>query len=104
MGAKKAIDENAVGKILAAKTTNHGSMPGGWFIEKEKSGGGAVMDHTPHVVDLLRWMMKSDPVEVYAEADTLFHDIDIDDAGMLTIQFDNGVFASLDTSWSRMLS
>lgn len=104
MGAKRSMEENAVGKILAAKTTNHGSMPGGWFIQQEKSGGGAVMDHTPHVVDLLRWFMGSDPVEVYAEADMLFHDIGIDDAGLLTIQFDNGVFATLDTSWSRTKS
>ena len=104
MGAKRSLEKNAVGKILAVKSTNHGSMPGGWFIQQDKSGGGAVMDHTPHVVDLLRWFMESDPVEVYAEVDTLFHDIDIDDTGLLTIQFDNGVFATLDTSWSRTKS
>jgi predicted dehydrogenase len=79
-------------------------MPGGWFIQKEKSGGGAVMDHTPHVVDLLRWFMKSDPVEVYAEIDNKFYNMDIDDTGILTMQFDNGVFATLDTSWSRTKS
>ncbi len=101
MSAKRSLEEEAIGKILAASTTNHGSMPGGWFIQAEKSGGGAVMDHTPHVVDLLRWFMNSDPVEVYAEVDTLFHDMDIDDAGLVTIQFDNGAFATLDTSWSR---
>ena len=104
MGAKRSLEENSVGKILAVKSTNHGSMPGGWFIQREKSGGGAIMDHTPHVVDLLRWFMESDPVEVYAEADTLFHDIDIDDTGLLTMQFDNGAFATLDTSWSRTKS
>jgi len=104
MGAKRSLEDKAIGKLLAARTTNHGSMPGGWFIQAEKSGGGAVMDHTPHVVDLLRWFMDSDAVEVYAEADTLFHDMDIDDAGLLTIQFDNGVFATLDTSWSRTKS
>lgn len=104
MGAKRSLEENAVGKILAVKSTNHGSMPGGWFIEQEKSGGGAVMDHTPHVVDLLRWFMDSEPVEVYAEIDTLFHDLDIDDTGLLTIQFDNGAFVTLDTSWSRTKS
>jgi len=58
--AKRSLGE--IGRILAVKTTNHGRMPGGWFIQKEKSGGGAVMDHTPHVVDLLRWFMRSDPV------------------------------------------
>jgi UDP-N-acetylglucosamine 3-dehydrogenase len=104
MNAKIALDDNSIGKVLAAKTTNHGRMPGGWFIQKEKSGGGAVMDHTPHVVDLLRWFMKSDPVEVYAEIDNKFYNMDIDDTGILTMQFDNGVFATLDTSWSRTKS
>ena len=104
INAKRAIEENTIGKILAVKTTNHGRMPGGWFIQKEKSGGGAVMDHTPHVVDLLRWFMKSDPIEVYAEIDNRFYNMDIDDTGILTIQFDNGVFATLDTSWSRTKS
>ncbi|HGJ64560.1 TPA: Gfo/Idh/MocA family oxidoreductase [bacterium] len=102
INAKQAL--NDIGKVLAAKTTNHGSMPGGWFIEKEKSGGGAVMDHTPHVVDILRWFMNSDPVEVYAEIDNRFYNMDIDDTGILSIQFDNGVFATLDTSWSRTKS
>lgn len=102
--AKRAIEDNAIGKILAAKTTNHGRMPGGWFVQKEKSGGGAVMDHTPHVVDLLRWFMKSEPIEVYAEIDNKFYNMDIDDTGILSIQFDNGVFATLDTSWSRTKS
>ncbi|MDQ1316636.1 MAG: UDP-N-acetylglucosamine 3-dehydrogenase [Candidatus Poribacteria bacterium] len=104
INAKVAIDDASIGKILAVKTTNHGRMPGGWFIVKEKSGGGAVMDHTPHVVDLLRWFMKSDPIEVYAEIDNKFHNMDIDDTGILTIQFDNGVFTTLDTSWSRTKS
>ena len=102
INAKQALDD--IGKVLAVKTTNHGSMPGGWFIKKEKSGGGAVMDHTPHVVDILRWFLKSEPIEVYAEIDNSFYNMDIDDTGILTIQFDNGVFATLDTSWSRTKS
>jgi predicted dehydrogenase len=104
METKRSLEDKSIGKILAIKSTNHGSMPGGWFIEKEKSGGGAVADHTPHVIDLIRWFMGADPVEVYAEVDTMFYNMDIDDTGLLTIQFDNGVFATLDTSWSRTKS
>ncbi|MEH7387529.1 Gfo/Idh/MocA family oxidoreductase, partial [Bacillus sp. JJ1521] len=44
--AKKVIEEGVLGEILAIKGTNRGSNPGGWFIDKEKSGGGAVLDHT----------------------------------------------------------
>ena len=98
---KEAVDGGCIGDILAIKATNHGMMPGGWFIELDKSGGGAVIDHTVHVADLMRWLLRSDPVEVYAEISNLMYHKDYDDVGQLTITFDNGVFSTLDTSWSR---
>jgi len=99
--AKELIDSGVMGKIRAINGTNHGKMPGGWFIEKALSGGGAIMDHTVHVVDLMRWFLNAEVTKVFAEIDTRFYDIDIDDCGMLMLEFDNGVFASLDPSWSR---
>jgi predicted dehydrogenase len=67
------------------------------------AGGGAVMDHTVHVVDILRWYMSAEVTEVYAEIDNLFQPdrLNVDTAGLLMLTFDNGVFATLDTSWSR---
>ena len=73
----------------------------GMVLSKELAGGGAVIHHTVHVVDVLRWVLKSEVVRVYAELDTLLHPVDIDDCGLLTMDFDSGVIASLDTSWSR---
>jgi len=96
------IQQGRLGKILGVRGTNHGSMPGGWFIEKEKSGGGAVIDHTVHVADLIRWMLGAEYTDVYAEVDTLYYpDLGIDDAGQLAMGLDNGAFSTLDTSWSR---
>ncbi|UUZ86205.1 hypothetical protein LJK88_24020 [Paenibacillus sp. P26] len=62
---------------------------------------GAVMDHTVHVVDLLRWIMGSEVREVFAEAGNLISEHPIDDCGIVTMEFVNGVFATLDCSWSR---
>jgi predicted dehydrogenase len=98
---KQMIVSGEMGAILAIRGTNHGTMPGGWFIEKDRSGGGAVIDHTVHVADLMRWFLECNADEIYAEVDMLFSDIGIDDTGMLSIRFENGVFATLDTSWSR---
>jgi predicted dehydrogenase len=98
---KEHVDAGDIGTILAIKGTNRGKCPGGWFVDIEKSGGGAVIDHTVHVVDLMRWLLRSEPVEVYAEISNLIHHGNYDDVGMLTITFENGVFATLDTSWSR---
>lgn len=98
---KQLIDSGKIGRILAIKATNHGYLPPGWFTDPEKSGGGAVIDHTVHVADLMRWFLGSEVTSVYAEIGTLFHDLKVDDAGILTLEFANGAFATLDTSWSR---
>ncbi|GAB6926077.1 Gfo/Idh/MocA family oxidoreductase [Paenibacillus sp. JCM 10914] len=99
--AKQLIAEGKLGKVLAMKGTNRGRIPGGWFIEPSLSGGGAVIDHTVHVADIMRWITGAEIQEVYAEVDHMISDQLIDDCGMLTMEFDNGIFATLDCSWSR---
>lgn len=101
INAKEAVQSGRIGNVLAIKGTNHGKMPGGWFIDLEKSGGGAVLDHTVHVADIMRWMLRCEPVEVYAEVSNGMHHGEYDDCGVLTMTFENGVFSTLDTSWSR---
>jgi UDP-N-acetylglucosamine 3-dehydrogenase len=99
---KEQVASGRVGKILAISGSNRGYMPGGWFIDKAQSGGGAVMDHTVHIADLIRWITGAEFAEVYAEAGTLFHPIGIDDAGLLSFAMTDGAICTLDCSWSRM--
>jgi predicted dehydrogenase len=99
--AKALLAEKKLGQILAVKTTNHGSMPGGWFVEKKLSGGGAIMDHTVHVADLLRYLLGEEFTQVYAEKATRIHPLSVEDCGLLMMKMSGGAFASLDTSWSR---
>lgn len=98
---QSAVENGDLGDVLAARCTNQGMCPGGWFIDKALSGGGAVMDHTVHVTDLLRALLKDEAKEVYCEASNGFAHSDYDDAGISTITFESGVYASLDASWSR---
>jgi predicted dehydrogenase len=99
---KKKLDAKAIGTILAISATNHGKIPPGWFLDKRLSGGGAVIDHTVHNLDLMRWFTGAEPVSVYAEIDTRLHKgIKVDDIGILTIEFSNGMFVTQDASWSR---
>ena len=101
------LAKGRLGTIHVVRTTNRGQMPGGWFTDPELAGGGAVMDHTVHVVDLLRWLWPGVEVtEVYAEVgQSLLHQgLGIDDAGLLSFRLSNGVIATLDTSWSRPVS
>lgn len=103
---KEKVNSGELGKIYALQTTNHGSMPGGWFIDQALAGGGAVIDHTVHVIDLLRWFWNTEVTEVYAEVGhALLHpDLGIDDVGMLSFTLANGIYGTLDTSWSRPAS
>jgi predicted dehydrogenase len=101
---REAILSGKIGKVLAIKGTNQGSCPGSWFTDITLSGGGAVIDHTVHVVDLMRWTLGAEITEVYAEVSNLMAHKNYDDAGILSFAFDNGVFATLDPSWSRVPS
>ena len=99
------IEEGRIGEILAFAGTNQGRIPthyAGWFADPIAAGGGAVMDHVVHLVDILRWWTKSEPVEVYAVTNRILHpDVAVETGGMVTVGFDNGVFATIDCSWSR---
>jgi predicted dehydrogenase len=100
---RSLLRSGSLGRVYSLKTTNHGQMPGGWFIDRALAGGGAVIDHTVHVIDLLRWFFDAEVSEVYAEiGESLLHDgLGIDDAGLLSFTLSNGAYGTLDTSWSR---
>lgn len=99
--ARSVIASGELGDILAINTTNHGTMPGGWFSNKKLAGGGAIMDHTVHVVDLLRYLLGKEFTQVYAESTTKLYPIKVEDCALLMLEMQDGPFVSLDTSWSR---
>lgn len=99
---KNLLSAGKVGRILAMRGTNRGQNPGGWFVDPALSGGGAVLDHTVHILDIMRWFTGREVTEVYAEIDTRFYEgLPVDDCGLLTLEFENGIIASHDPSWSR---
>lgn len=103
---KNTLDSGDLGRVYAINGINHSEIPRehrAWFAQKALAGGGAVMDHTVHLVDIYRWFFDCDVVEVYAEIDNLFYpdEVDVDTAGIVTLTMANGVFATIDCSWSR---
>lgn len=99
--ARTAVKEGKLGDVLAIRATNHGLCPFGWFVELDRSGGGAVIDHTVHVADLNRRLLGREAVEVYAETGHGFYHQTWEDTGFLTTTYAGGIFTTLDTSWSR---
>ncbi|WP_137290798.1 Gfo/Idh/MocA family protein [Natronorubrum halophilum] len=99
--AKEALEAGEVGTLQSVAGTNRGQMPGGWFVDPAASGGGAVMDHSVHIVDLVHWLTGERVTNVYAEMDTHFHDVPVEDVNLLSMMLTDGTQFSLDGSWSR---
>jgi len=100
--ARDAIRAGAIGTPLAARGTNHGQFPGGWFGSRADAGGGALQDHVVHLSDVLCWLLDDRVARAYARASQVLHPAnDVEDCGVVTLDFDSGFFASIDSSWSR---
>ena len=98
---KERVKAGDIGDVQAICATNRGKCPFDWFVDVEQSGGGAMIDHTVHVADLLRDFLGEEPETVHAQIGNNMYGQSWDDTAMLTLQYANGVFASLDSSWSR---
>jgi len=97
----RRIRAGEIGRLRALCTTNRGGCPFGWFVEPELSGGGAMIDHTVHVADLLYRLLGEAPVRVQAMVGHGMYAQTWEDTAMLTLEYPSGVFATLDSSWSR---
>lgn len=99
--AKQEFDAGTLGDLKYVTGTNRGKMPGGWFVDPELSGGGAVMDHTVHILNLVRWITDQEVAEVYCKSGTEFWDIEVDDINVFSAELEDGTPFTLDGSWSR---
>jgi len=97
----RRVGTGEIGTLRALCTTNRGRCPFGWFVDPSLSGGGAMIDHTVHVADLLRRLLGEDPSRVQAMTGSNLHARTWEDTAMLTLEYPSGVFATLDSSWSR---
>ena len=66
---KAVIDSGDLGDIYSCRLNlvRRWGNPGGWFSDKRRSGGGALIDLGVHIIDLARYLAGSpQPVSVYA--------------------------------------
>jgi predicted dehydrogenase len=103
---KASLDAGEFGRVYCFNATNQGELPTKhrqWFVDPELAGGGALMDHTVHLVDIMRWFLGKEVTEVYAQANHIFHadEVVVETGGLEMITFENGVFATIDCSWCR---
>lgn len=100
---KEAVERGEVGKLRVVTGTNRlRRFEDSWFFNPALSGGGAVMDHTVHLVDLMRWYTGSEVERVYTEIGTnIDKSLEVEDSFLTLLSFRNVVIGSIDGSWSR---
>jgi predicted dehydrogenase len=91
-----------LGNILRTKGygvhTNWG--PAGWFTQKQFAGGGAMADVGIHAIDTARFLLGDpQPLSVYARIGTFYKGFDVDDTGVMIINWDNGVTSYIESGW-----
>lgn len=101
LSLKDLIDRGALGTVRAIRGANPGRFPGGWFGDRARAGGGAVMDHTVHVADLVRWLLADEFTRVQAELGSWLWGLEVEDCGVISADLALGAFVSIDCSWSR---
>lgn len=99
---RSAIDKKRFGKLL------YGTAHIRWARDYEyyhrapwrgtwEQDGGALMNQCIHDIDLLRWMMGDDVLEVVGMTDRLKHDyIEAEDLGIALIRFANGSYGIIE--------
>jgi predicted dehydrogenase len=73
----------------------------GWFVDPAQVPGGAFIDEGIYWIDLLRWLAGSEVVQVEARLANLVHkEIQVEDWGMATLTFANGIIATMEAAWT----
>ncbi len=91
-----------LGKIIRTKGygvhVNWG--PSGWFTQKKHAGGGAMADMGIHALDTARFLLGDPkPVSVYAKIGTYYKNFDVDDTGVIIVEWDNDAISYIESGW-----
>ncbi|PTQ57347.1 MAG: Myo-inositol 2-dehydrogenase 1 [Candidatus Carbobacillus altaicus] len=119
---KSFVDAGDLGEIYYAKSSiiRRLGNPGGWFADRERSGGGPLYDIGVHVIDLAWYLMgKPKPIAVtgsvyhklgnrahirhlsfYKAADYRADVNTVEDLALALIKFDNGASLYVDVSYT----
>ena len=98
---KQLLDEGALGRVVLAEANM--SLPGSfkpeaWRAQRERNPGGPIMQLGIHHVDTLAYWLG--PVQRAAGRFAHVHaQADIDDVGVVTIEFESGALGSLTGSY-----
>ncbi len=114
--AKEIIDSEIIGNVISFRTVFSHKGPetwaidksrGTWFFKKEIAGMGVTADLGIHKVDLLRWLINDDFVEINASISTLdkkYSDgtaIQVKDNAFCILKSVRGIMGTMTASWTN---
>ena len=107
---KKRIEDGELGDIQTAYAVNigvgpfthraEGTIPSPvpeWWMNKESTGGGALLDLGSHMVNLLRWYLgEIRDIKVFIG---YRYNLDVEDYAISIVNFISGTTATIDVGW-----
>lgn len=103
--AKAMLDNGSLGELVSVHGANNGKLPveRAWFTNPALSGGGALADHIVHLADVIDYLTGAAPTAVTATTNRILHAerATAETGGLVTIQYEGGLVAAIDCSWSR---
>jgi len=103
---KQLLDSGALGSpVLLKQSEKHDGPHAAHFWDVERAGGGVTMDMGCHAIEFFRWMLGRPKIaSVYAQMSTSVHHARTrgDDNAILIMEFENGVTALAEESWTKL--
>jgi predicted dehydrogenase len=103
---RTAVADGSLGEVIGLTGTNNGKLPAArdWFTDVELAGGGAMVDHTVHLAEILDSVLGA-PASVHAVTNRILYadraGEGAETGGLVTLTYDSGVVATIDCSWSQ---
>ncbi len=96
------IAAGAVGRPVRTRGygIHAGWGPSGWFTDPALSGGGALIDMGIHAIDTARFLLGDpQPSRVHASFGTAYGDYEVEDDGVVIIDWSGGVRSVVEFGW-----
>lgn len=101
--ASKVVASGGIGRVFRIKACEGiGTPHSEWFLDPERSGGGAIIDMAVHSMAFCRHFAGADPVSAFAMTDnfTLRDRTPAEDTAVITLRFADGTIGQCEDSWS----